>query len=155
MIPRLLSFVCRAMAIAQLTHLKISIPASGASPGLVPADCYPGGVPSQDLPSSRLVSFAEVVTVLGDAPPPACSPEGGTQTLLGSAVAEDDVITTTGESVSGSDTPPTIIPPPPGFWPYEDWSVNDGQSLFTFTKDLPGGVPGCCAFVAVVANCSG
>ena len=95
-IPRLLSFVCRAMAIAQLTHLKISIPASGAPPGLVPADCFPGGVPSQDLRSSRRMSFAEEVTVLGDAPPPACSPVGGSQTMLGSAVAEDDVITTTG-----------------------------------------------------------
>ena len=59
------------MAIAQLTHLRISIPASGAPPGQVAADCYPGGVPSQDLPSSRRVSFPEDVTVLGDAPPPA------------------------------------------------------------------------------------
>ena len=43
------------------------------------------------------------------------------------------------------DTPPTIIPPPPGFsqlsWPYENWSVGDGQSLFMFTKDLPGWFP--------------
>ena len=54
-IPRLLSFVCRVMAIAQLTHLRISVPASGALPGHVPADCYPGGVPSQDLPSLRRV----------------------------------------------------------------------------------------------------
>ena len=37
MIPRLLSFVCRAMAIAQLTYFRISVPASGAPPGLVPA----------------------------------------------------------------------------------------------------------------------
>ena len=32
-LPRLLSFVTRAMAIAQLTHLHISIPVSGAPPG--------------------------------------------------------------------------------------------------------------------------
>ena len=87
------------MAIAQLTQLRISIPASGAPPGLVPADCHPGGVPSQDLPSSRLVSFAKDVTVLGDAPPPASSLEGGTQALLGSAVAEDDVIETMGDTI--------------------------------------------------------
>ena len=145
MIPRLLSFVCRAMTIAQLTHLRISIPASGAPPGLLPTDYYPGGIPSQDLPSSRRVSFAEDVTVLGDATPPACAPEGGTPTLLDSAVAEDHVITTMGETIACSDTSPTIIPPPPGFskysWPYEDWSVNNGQSLFTFTKDPPGCVP--------------
>ena len=83
--------------------------------------------------------------MLGDAPPPACSPEGGTQALLGSAVAENDVIKTMGETIACTDTPPTIIPPPPGFsqfsWPYEDWSVNDGQSLSTFTKDPPGCVP--------------
>ena len=115
MIPRLLSFVGQAMAIAQLTQLRISIPASGAPPGLVPDDCYPGGVPSQDLPSSCRVSFAKDVTVLGDAPPPACSPEGGTQALLGSVVVEDDVIKTIGETIDCTDTPPTIIPPPPGF----------------------------------------
>ena len=59
----------------------------------------------------------------------------GTQALLGSAVAEDDVIKTMGETIACTDTLPTIIPPPAGFsqfsWPYEDWSVNDGQSLFT------------------------
>ena len=44
------------------------------------------------LPSSRRVSFVEDVTVLGVAPPP----EGGTPTLLDSAVAEDDVITPMG-----------------------------------------------------------
>ena len=42
-LPRLLSFVVRAMAIAQLTQLNISIPASGAPPGQVPAECFPGG----------------------------------------------------------------------------------------------------------------
>ena len=99
MIPRLLSFIGRAMAIAHLTKLRISIPASGAPPGLVPDDCYPGGVPSQDLPSSRRVSFAKDVTVLGGAPPPVRSPEGGMQALLSSAVTEDDVIETMEEVI--------------------------------------------------------
>ena len=39
----LLSCVVRAMAIAKLTHLKISIPSSGAPPGQVPVECFPGG----------------------------------------------------------------------------------------------------------------
>ena len=43
---------------AQLTHLRISVPASGAPPGQVPADCYPEGVPPKNRPSSRSVSFA-------------------------------------------------------------------------------------------------
>ena len=105
-IPLLLSFVVRAMAIAQLTQLKISIPASGAPPGQVPADCFPGGAPSQELTSSRRVSFVSSVTVLGDAPPPVHPPESGVQELLRSAVAEEDEIYTVGGT--------TIIPPPPG-----------------------------------------
>ena len=39
-IPKLLSFVGRAMAIAQFTHLRISVPSSGAPPGEVPVDCF-------------------------------------------------------------------------------------------------------------------
>ena len=42
-IPHLLSFVDRAMVIAQLTHINILIPASGMPPGQVPAECFPGG----------------------------------------------------------------------------------------------------------------
>ena len=42
-ISRLLSCVCRAMAITQLTHLRISIPSSGAPPGRVHVECFPGG----------------------------------------------------------------------------------------------------------------
>ena len=49
------------------------------------------------------------------------------------------------EMTDTTDMPPTIIPPPPGYsqfsWPHEDWSVGDGQSLCTFTKDLPGWFP--------------
>ena len=114
MIPRLLSCVSRAMAIAQLTHLRISVPVSGAPPGQVPAD--PGGVPSQDRPSSHRVSFADDVTVLGDAPPPASSPERGTPTLLDSTVAEDDVITPMGEMITCSDTSPHHYPTSTGIF---------------------------------------
>ena len=64
-IPHLLSFVDRAMVIAQLTHINILIPASGMPPGQVPAECFPGGASTQELPSSRRVSFASDVTVLG------------------------------------------------------------------------------------------
>ena len=145
-LPRLLSFMVRAMAIAQLTQLRISIPASGSPPGQAPADCFPGGALSQDLTSSRRVPFASSVTVLGDALPPVYSPESGTQELLRSAVAEEDEIDTVRGTTDATDTPSTIIPPPPGFsqfsWPYEDWSVGDEPSLSTFTKALPGWFPG-------------
>ena len=64
-LPRLLSFVARAMAIAQLKHLHISIPASGAPPGQVPDECFPRGTPSRGLTYPRRVSFASDVAVLG------------------------------------------------------------------------------------------
>ena len=96
MLPSLLSFVVRAMAIAQLTQLHISIPASGAPPGQVPAECFPGGASSQGLTSSRRVSFASSVTVLGDAPPPVHTLESSAQELLRSAVAEEDEMDTEG-----------------------------------------------------------
>ena len=56
-IPPLLSCVCRAMAIARLTHLKISIPSSGAPPGQVPAECFPEG----DAPCASVSSSPSVV----------------------------------------------------------------------------------------------
>ena len=62
-ILRLLSCVGRAMAIARLTHLRISIPTSGAPPGHVPADCFPGGAPRRNRPGSLRVSFADDVTM--------------------------------------------------------------------------------------------
>ena len=63
-IPRLLSCVCRAMAIARLTHLRLSIPSSGAPPGQVPAECFPDAVAPVTPPLPRRVSFAEEVTTL-------------------------------------------------------------------------------------------
>ena len=67
-LPRLLSFVTRAMAVAQLTNLHISIPKSGAPPGEVPVECFPPSVSSRGLTDPRRVSFASEVTVLGDDP---------------------------------------------------------------------------------------
>ena len=125
-VPRLLSCVSRAMAIAQLTHLRISVPASEAPPGQVPADCYPWGAPHTKRPSPRHVSFAEDVTMLGDVSPSVCSPEQGTPTQLVSAVAEEDVIAPVGEPIGSSSTAPASLPPPPGFSPFS-WLVDDGN----------------------------
>ena len=74
-VPRLLSCVCWAMAITQLTHLRISIPSSGAPPGQVPAECFPGGAPLVRPASRRHVWPPDEVTMLGDAELPVCSPE--------------------------------------------------------------------------------
>ena len=72
-IPRLLSCVCRAMAIARLTHLRIWIPSSGAPPGQVPAECFPGETAPVIQPRRRRVSFADGATVLGEEDSPECS----------------------------------------------------------------------------------
>ena len=57
-IPRLLSSMCRAMAIAHLTHLRLSIPFSGAPPGKVPESCFPDAETAVVQPPPRRVSFA-------------------------------------------------------------------------------------------------
>ena len=124
------------MAIARLTHLKISIPASGAPPGRVPADCYPGDAPRKIRPGSQLVSFAKDVTVLGDVSPSVCSPLIGEPRQLVSAVSVDDVDAPVGETIGSSDIVPAIIAPPPGFPPFS-WlvvvgNVNIEQSCFPF-----------------------
>ena len=138
-VPRLLSCVSRAMAIAQLTHLQISVPASGAPPGQVPADCYPGGAPHTKRPSPRHVSCAEEVTMLGDVSPSVCSPEQGTPTQLVPAVTEEDLIAPVGEPIGSSSTAPASFPPPPGFSPFS-WPVDDGNmdielTCFPFDAD--------------------
>ena len=54
-VPRLLSCVIRAMAIARLTHLRISIPSTGAPPGQVPPECFPGSTAPVQLSRRRKV----------------------------------------------------------------------------------------------------
>ena len=123
---RLLSCVCRAMAIAQRTHLRISIPSSGAPPGQVPGECFPGGAPHVRPPSRRHVSFADKVTMLGDAELSVCSPEAELPPLILPVVVEDSSVAPVEElielvpSALGSS-----LPPPPGFTPFA-WPVNDG-----------------------------
>ena len=55
------------MAIAQLTRLRISIPSSGAPPGEVPADYFPGTNPSAVTVVPRRVTFApDIPTTMED-----------------------------------------------------------------------------------------
>ena len=56
------------MAIAQLTHLHISIPASGALPGAIPEDYFPLVQLARVPADSHLVSFASAITILGAEP---------------------------------------------------------------------------------------
>ena len=67
---KLLAFVARAITITQLTQLHITIPASGSVTEPVPEDCFPPVPLPRALVSSRRISFACEVTVLGTAPEP-------------------------------------------------------------------------------------
>ena len=120
-IPRILSCVSRAMAIAQLTHLRISIPASGAPPGQVPADCFPGGAAQERRLSQHYLSFADEVSMLGDTSPSVCSPDPGVPI----------------EFVPSA--PAAGLPPPPGFspfsWPVDDGGVDVDMSCFPFNEN--------------------
>ena len=114
------------MAIAWLTHLRISIPASGAPPGHGPADCYPGGAPRKNRLGSLRVSFADDVTMLGEVSPSMCSPVLEKPTPIVSAVVVDDVVILEGETNGSSDVVPDVIPPPPGFPPFS-WPIIIGH----------------------------
>ena len=134
-----------AMAIARLTHLKISIPSSGAPPGQVPAECFSGGTPHVPPSLRRRVSFTDEATMLGEEDSPECSP---VLPLLILPVVVEEVV-----DVRESEALPSLIlpvveefnsgapvatrvdlvpiatgsgfPPPPGFSPFV-WPVDDG-----------------------------
>ena len=127
-IPRLLSFVDRAMAIAQLTHLRISIPESGAPPGEVPADCFPGAVTSADAAAPRRVSFSPEVSILTEEMP--------SEPADTAFPPDDRDVTMTDDAIRPPAPPATSIKtvsPPPGFpqfsWPQEDWMLSGDPSL--------------------------
>ena len=138
-LPWLISFVGRAMAIAQLTHLLISIPALGAASGQVPEECFLRGTPSHGLTDPRHVLFASGVTILGGEPPLKQSPD----ILIHESVCPDITKEDKMDIVSAeTDVPIPVLRPPPGFrqfsWPRDEWGLDGDPSLFNFSKELPG-----------------
>ena len=143
-IPRLLSCVCRAMAIARLTHLRISIPSSGALPGQVPAECFPEETAPIAQSRCRRVSFAEEVTMLSaDASPessqlipPLILPVVVEEVALDSETGEPPLILPVVEELVDdtpvadlfgvkTPAPESGVQPPPGFLPFL-FPENDG-----------------------------
>ena len=135
-IPRLLSCVCRAMAIARLTHLRISIPSSGAPPGQVPAECFPEETAPASQSRRRRVSFAEDSLEFSQSVPPLILPvvveeavlvsEAGVTPLILPVVEERISDTPAIELVEmKTTTPESGVPPPPGFPPFV-WLEDDG-----------------------------
>ena len=127
-VAKLLSLVSRAMAIARLTHLRISVPSSGASPGKVPNDCFPGtDIPAVTTTSKR-VTFAPLIQTTMEVTDPQ-------MTDIDSPPAEECTVAMNTES--GPTKLPMIpemtISPPPGFpqfrWPQTDWSLEGDPSL--------------------------
>ena len=119
-INKLLSLVGRAMTIAQLTHLHISVPASGSSPRAVPEECFPSVSLPRVSADSRRVSFASAITVQGAAPDSEQSPDRvpvdlpaiRIHGLVCPGIPEEDDMDI---SVEVSDVPVPVLPPPPGF----------------------------------------
>ena len=143
-IPRLLSCACRAMAIARLTHLRISIPSSGAPPGQVPVECFPEATASVSQSRRRRVSFVEEVTTLNaeESPefspvsPPLILPVVVEEAAVVSATRATPLILPVVEEIDNdppaaelgemqTTTPESGVPPPPGFPPFL-FPENDG-----------------------------
>ena len=134
-LSRLLSFVTRAMAVAQLTNLHISILVSGASPGEVPEDYFSASCAFPGADGPRRVSFASGITVLGDDPLLEQSPDITIHAPVFPDVAEDDDMDGV-EAVLEVAVP--VLRPPPGFetfpWPQEEWGPDSDLSLFDFSR---------------------
>ena len=143
-IPRLLSYVGRAMAIARLTHLRISIPSSGAPSGQVPVECFPEATAPVSQSRRRRMSFAEEVTTLNaeESPefspvsPPLILPVVVEEAAVVSATRATPLILPVVEEIDNdppaaemvemqTTTPESGVPPPPGFPPFL-FPENDG-----------------------------
>ena len=144
-VPRLLSCVIRAMVIARLTHLRISIPSTGAPPGQVPPECFPGSTAPVQLSRRRRVSFADDVTMLEAEESPHDSslmsplilpvvkeevvvgvPETGLPSLNVPVMEDIDIVTLPVDLVPIKTTQTeSVLPPPPGFLPFI-FPENDG-----------------------------
>ena len=123
-IPRLLSCVCRAMAITRLTHLRILIPSSGAPPGRVPVKCFPEATAPVSQSRPRRVSFAEGVTTLNAEESPELSSVSPPLILPVVEEIENNPPTTELDEIRTT-TPESGVPPPPGFPPFL-FPENDG-----------------------------
>ena len=138
------------MAIAQLTHLHISIPASAAPPGAVPEYCFPSVSLSRLSAESRRLSFASAITVLGAEPDSEQSPERVPVDRLTIQIHDPvcpDILEEDDMENSGkiSVVPEAVLPPPPGFEQFS-WRTAVGwggdPSLFDFSAELPKWFPG-------------
>ena len=91
-------------------------------------------------PYRRRVSFADEVTMLGDAESSVCSPEPESPPLILPVVEEEISEAPVGESIElVPSAPATSLPPPPGFssfsWPVDDGGMDVDDLCFPFGVD--------------------
>ena len=127
-VAKLLSFVSRAMAIARLTHLRISVPLSGAPPGEVPNDCFPETDIPAVTPTSRWVTFAPIIqTTMEDTDLQVSD--------MDSPPADECTVAMDAESgpTKLREIAEMTISPPPGFpqsqWPQAHWILEGEPSI--------------------------
>ena len=111
-ISKLISLANRAMVIAQLTQLRMAIPASGHAPGEVPLDCFPKVTNVPNTPDRKRVSFATMDEAVE----------------VPSGTAPTEQIGTLSTIDNGPDAHAKSPGTPPGFrpfeWPQAEWDSN-------------------------------
>ena len=123
-ITKLLSFVNRAMVIAQLTHLRIAIPSSDTPPGEVPSDCFPETTAPAVTKKLRRVTFSPVIQSTMEEIDLLTTDQDET-------TANSPMITIIEETeqTKAQETKPESTVPPPGFlpfqWPQAEWEQKD------------------------------
>ena len=156
---KLLGFVARAMAIAKLTDLHISIPASGSVTEAVPESCFPHVPLIPALASSHRVSFARKITVIGAAAesaavrePTSLSPPALPELVPMDIQLHEPIYALFPEEDFMDDSTVAVkpdfssLPAPPGCekftWPEANRGPGGIPSTFDFSADLPGWFPG-------------
>ena len=111
-ISRLISLANRAMAIAQLTQLRIAIPSSGNAPGEVPIDCFPM---TEDVDKTKVTKRVSFMTA-------------GQMSTVPIEIAIAEAEETPSVKARVTDSREVSPVPPPGFWPFEwpqaEWIKN-------------------------------
>ena len=127
-ITKLLSFVNRAMVIAQLTQLRIAIPSSGTPLGEVASDCFPETTAPAVTNNGRRVTFSQVIQSTME--------EVDLLNINQDETTADSPMMTIiegTEQTKAQETKPESTVPPPGFrpfqWPQVDWEHNGDARL--------------------------
>ena len=130
-ITKLISLVNRAMAIAQLTQLRIAVPSSGNTPGEVPIDCFPRTDELGKIKMTKRVSFAAGCQTLTVEVDPLIADQDETSTEDPTGMLPQEI-----EEPRAKDVREVSPVPPPGFRPFE-WPQAEWNNIGDVTRE-PG-----------------